>query len=186
MDHPTPLPPLNLMANDIRSALSQLDGPPRRPMVKLSSLLGELHISERLEPIAQLEQALQDGTITSVSIDERMEVRYLDAAGTVSKHKAADELMHDTPDLRAWLATMARESIYTHLSNGLPIKVTPEHISSGQLDYDRLAAIRRAVAARRIADATLPQEEKATKMRSKHRSKAGTRTPEPDSGKTDR
>lgn len=136
---------------NLTSALDRLDSAtPTAPLIRWSELLESLDPTDRLKPLQEFERALHKGVILSAPLHNTFTTTYLDATGQDATHEGPDDFLLDTPELRTWLAAQVRESRYLLIRNGAPIPITPEQIISGELDFARLARIRRTMAGQRL------------------------------------
>lgn len=79
---------------------------------------------------------------------------YLNTNSKESPFKSKDELILDTPEMRDWFRQQATESTYALIGRGVEVKITEEQIVKGELDFARLAEIRRAAAEQQTPDHT--------------------------------
>ncbi|MFW8628483.1 hypothetical protein [Deinococcus sp. ME38] len=113
--------------------------------------------------------------ILSAPLPDTFTTTYLDATGQDATHEGPDDLVLDTPELRTWLAAQVIESRYALVQHSAPIRITAEQIISGELDFTRLASIRRTMAGQRLQ----PQPQatgKAPKAPASGKAKADPRT----------
>ncbi|MCD0163910.1 hypothetical protein IHN63_21695, partial [Deinococcus sp. 6YEL10] len=102
---------------------------------------------QRLKPITEFSHAIHQGVIQAATITEEFNLSYLNTNSKESPFKSKDELILDTPEMRDWFREQATESTYALISLGVEVKITEEQIVKGELDFARLAEIRRAAAA---------------------------------------
>ncbi|UBV44443.1 hypothetical protein LAJ19_16780 (plasmid) [Deinococcus taeanensis] len=181
---PTDQQPLTLKAGDITSALEHL-GPAPAPapaLIRWSALLESLAKEDRIKPLQEFERAVHKGVIAAATLRDTFTLHYLDAQGQNATHEGQDDLLLDTPELRAWLATQVNESRYLLIQNGAPIQITQQQIENGELDFARLSAIRKTVAGQRVQTPAAPQAKGTKPTASK--SKAGTKPPAPQAKAT--
>ncbi|MCD0168394.1 hypothetical protein [Deinococcus sp. 23YEL01] len=159
---------LALTPGNLTSALDRLDS--ERPIATL------IHWSELLESLdpEEFERALHKGVILSAPLPDTFTTIYLDATGQDATHEGPDDLLLDTPDLRTWVAAQIIESRYALIQHGAPIRITAEQIISGELDFTRLASIRRTMAGQRLQPR--PQVSKAPKAPASGKAKAAPKT----------
>lgn len=172
-------PKLDLKAGDINSALEHL-GPAPAPaptLIRLSTLLESVAKEDRIKPLQEFERAVHKGVIAAAPLHDTFTLPYLDAQGQDATHEGPDDLLRDTPELRVWLATQVSESRYLLIQNGAPIQITQEQIESGELDFERLSAIRKAVAGQRVQTPAALQAKTSKPAASK--SKSGQKAPAP-------
>ncbi|GGS26208.1 hypothetical protein [Deinococcus knuensis] len=142
---------------EIDSALDQLGASPSPApaetartdapsLARWSELLGVIPTDKRLKPITEFSRAIHEGVIQAATITEEFNLPYVDANGEEVEFKSKDELILDTPEMHDWFRQQATESTYTLVSLGVEVKITEEQIVKGELDFTRLAEIRRAAA----------------------------------------
>ncbi|OWL94700.1 hypothetical protein CBQ26_14370 [Deinococcus indicus] len=160
---------------NLTSALDRFDSERSiATLIRWSELLGSLDPADRLKPLQQFERALHKGMILSAPLPDTFTTTYLDATGQDATHEGPDDLVLDTPELRTWLAAQVIESRYALVQHGAPIRITAEQIISGELDFTRLASIRRTMAGQRLQPQ--PQVSKAPKAPASDKAKADPRT----------
>ena len=161
MSHsPVQQPPTgpDFQPGEIASALDQLGVPPSPApadatapatptLVRWSELLSAIPTDKRLKPITEFSHAIQAGVIQAATITEEFNLPYLNTNSKESPFRSKDELILDTPEMRDWFREQATESTYALISLGVEVKITEEQIVKGELDFARLAEIRRAAAA---------------------------------------
>lgn len=196
MDPQTDPNPFSLLPGELTSALDRLDSAtppsdqtnsgapaadqpamdaPAPTLIRWSELLESLDPADRLKPLQEFERALHKGVILSAPLPDTFTTTYLDATGQDATHEGPDDLVLDTPELRTWLAAQVRESRYLLIQRGTPIPITPEQIISGELDFARLASIRRTMAGQRLQPQ--PQVSKAPKAPASGKANADPKTP---------
>lgn len=172
---------------EIASALDQLGAPPSPApadatppatptLVRWSELLGAIPIDKRLKPITEFSRAIHEGVIQAATITEEFNLPYVDANGEELDFEGHDELILDTPQVHAWLAQQTTESTYALIRGGGPVQVTEEQIMKGELDFARLAAIRRMTATQNLPERTVTAAASARKPKPKPKRKATPNT----------
>lgn len=164
-------------AGRIKSDLTHLGPHSALTLIRLSTLLESVAKEDRIKPLQEFERAVHKGVIAAAPLHDTFTLPYLDAQGQDATHEGPDDLLRDTPELRAWLATQVSESRYLLIQNGTPIKVTQEQIESGELVFERLSTIRKAIAKQRVQTPPAPQT-KSTKPAA-NKSKSGQKAPTP-------
>ena len=102
---------------------------------------------------------------------------YLNTNSKESPFKSKDELILDTPEMRDWFRQQATESTYALIGRGVEVKITEEQIMKGELDFARLAEIRRAAAQQQTPDHTAaPARNSEATPNQKSTPKTGTPT----------
>ncbi|MCD0174576.1 hypothetical protein IHN32_01235 [Deinococcus sp. 14RED07] len=150
---------------EIASALDQLGAPPipapadtartdTPGLVRWSELLRAIPTQQRLKPITEFSHAIHQGVIQAATITEEFNLPYLNTNNKEGQFKSKDELILDTPEMRNWFREQATESTYALISRGVEVKITEEQIVKGELDFARLAEIRRAAAQQQTLDHT--------------------------------
>lgn len=197
---PTKEPPTgpNFQPGEIASVLDQLGAhpspapgdatPPATPtLVRWSELLGAIPTDKRLKPITEFSRAIHEGVIQAATITEEFSLPYVDANGEELDFEGHDELILDTPQVHAWLAQQTTESTYALIRGGGPVQVTEEQIMKGELDFARLAAIRRMTATQNLPERTVtaarkpkpkPKRKATPNTSSKADQKSGSAKPE--------
>ncbi|GGR75610.1 hypothetical protein GCM10008959_40820 [Deinococcus seoulensis] len=182
---PTQEPPTgpDFQPGDIEFALDQLCAPPSPApgdvappvtptLVRWSELLGAIPTQQRLKPITEFSRAIHEGVVQAATITEEFSLTYLNANGKEVEFKGHEELIFDTPQVHAWLAQQTTESTYALIRGGGPVEVTEEQIVKGELDFARLAEIRRMAATQNLPERTVTAAASARKPKPKTKRKS--------------
>ncbi|WP_407572736.1 hypothetical protein [Deinococcus altitudinis] len=111
------------------------------PYITLSDQIKKLHNPQRSDAfVKKLRDAIREGDIDAADTPGRFELpkKFAKRGGETYTRKAKDLIIDGTPEFEAWFAKINKE-LTPARANG-KIKVTPEAIEAGLVDFKVLAA----------------------------------------------
>ena len=111
------------------------------PYITLSDQIKKLYNPQRSDTfVKRLQDAIRKGDVDAASTPGRFELpkKFAKRGGETYTRKTKDLIIDGTPEFEAWFAKVNKELTPTR-TNG-KIKVTPEAIEAGLVDFKALAA----------------------------------------------